>query len=82
MLISCIRCCTISSFDSGDSVGLFVLVVILELLDPLEESVPPRDQLFDQGIECLMDFSGSFVELCHCIELNIWWHISGHFRFS
>ena len=50
-------------FDSGNSVGLFVPVVLLELLDPLEESVPPSDQLIDQGIECLLDFNGVFVEI-------------------
>ena len=66
-------------FNSGDSGGLFVLVVLSELLDPLEESVPPRDKVVDQGIECLMDFIGDIIEMWHFIECDILWQISGHF---
>ena len=68
-------------FDSGDSGGFFVLVVLSELLDPLEESVPPSDKLVDQGFECLLDFSLDIIEMWHFIECDIWWQISGHFSF-
>ena len=68
-------------FDSGDSVGLFVPVVLSELLDPLEESIPPGDKLVDQGTECLLDFCGDIIEIWHFIECDIWWQISGHFSF-
>ena len=63
----------------GPASCLLVAVVLSELGELQKESVPPRDQQCDQGIEYLVDSCGDRAELCHRICRYNCLNISCHF---